>query len=195
MIIQGKSVRRVKKYLSQFNEGECFYVGIRNLNGYSKELKEYGIVGELQEGESFIPRPNKKITTYNANGKVVINKSIKEERTIERPYHIVDWHGKPHSGTCYDTRLCYRRDFISPPEIELTYSNGLLLSPLLIKSSDNEEIITHIVNMYLEMFGLCEILSENFTNKKSINLKRLSWSILPPGSTLGNQLNHMLIQY
>lgn len=181
MIIQGKSVRNVKKYLSEFNEGERFYIGIRNLNEYSKELSEHGIVGDLQEGESFIPRPNKKITMYNANGKVVVNKSIKEERTIERPYSIVDWHGTPHSGTCYHTRMCYRRDVISPPEVELTYSSGLLLSPLLTNNNDSEDMIRHIINMYLEIFGACEVLSENFTNKKIVNLKRLSWDILPPG--------------
>lgn len=181
MIIQGKSVRNVKKYLSNFNEGECFYIGLRNLKAYSNELIEYGIVGDLQEGESFLPRPNKKVTTYNSNGKVVINKSIKEERTIERQYSIVDWHGTPHSGTCYQTRMCYRRDRINPPEVELTYSNGLLLSPLLTNNDDSEGLTRHIINMYLEIFGTCEVLSEDLSNKKSTKLRRLSWNILPKG--------------
>ncbi|WP_371375289.1 hypothetical protein [Sporomusa aerivorans] len=182
MIISGKRIQNVDKYLSEFQEGENFYVGLPDARIYYDELTKYSVLDDLSGTLSFLPRPLKRITDFNANGRWFPEKSLPmEDRTFESEYHIVDWHGTDHYGTRYYTRKCYQRRFITPPEIELTYSNGLLISPLLVYSQDNKNLIKHIINMYLEMFGNCEILAENCTPRTRIRRERLSWTVLPTG--------------
>jgi hypothetical protein len=51
------------------------------------------------------------ITRFNAKGKYYPLRDIpKETRTFERDYHIVDWHGNDHYGTCYVDKECFQRD-------------------------------------------------------------------------------------
>lgn len=182
MIIIGKRIRNIYKYLSEFQEGESFYVGLQNAEMYSDELKKYGLLEDLLATHTVLPRPLKRLTDFNVNGRWVPDRSLPmEERTFESEYHVVDWHGNDHYGTRYYSRECYRRRLILPPYIALTYSDGLLISPLLVYSQDNESLIKHVINMYLEMFGRCETLTEKCTPKKIIKTERLPWTVLPKG--------------
>ena len=159
-MIIGKSIRNVDKYLAKLSEGEYFYIALRDIDSYYENILKYGLdIQTLEEGQSFLPRPIKSSTNYNSNGKIVIDKSIKEERIFERSYHVVDWHGNDHYGICYQSRMCYKRNFINPLEIELTYLNGLIISPILENCEENKDTIKHVINMFLEMFGKCEILT------------------------------------
>lgn len=181
-MIIGKSIKNVDKYLEKLSEGERFYIAIRDIESHSENLLRYGLDTKiLKEGESFLPRPIKSSTRYNSNGKIIVDRSVKEERVFERNYHVVDWHGNDHYGTCYQTRLCYKRNFIKPLEVELTYLNGLIVSPILENYNENKESIKHIINMFLEIFGCCEILTTDFNPKKVKLVKRLQWTVLPKG--------------
>lgn len=181
-MIIGKSIKNVDKYLEKLSEGERFYIAIRDIESHSENLLRYGLDTKiLKEGESFLPRPIKSSTRYNSNGKIIVDRSVKEERVFERNYHVVDWHGNDHYGTCYQTRLCYKRNFIKPLEVELTYLNGLIVSPILENYNENKESIKHIINMFLEIFRCCEILTTDFNPKKVKLVKRLQWTVLPKG--------------
>lgn len=181
-MIIGKSIKNVDKYLANLSEGELFYVALRDAKNYSKNLLKYGLdVKTLEDGQSFLPRPVKSSTKYNSNGKIVIDKSAKEERIFERSYHVVDWHGNDHYGTCYQSRMCYKRKFIEPLEIELTYLNGFIVSPILKNCEKDKNTIKHIINMFLEMFGNCEFLTGDFNTKGTKVIKRLYWTVLPKG--------------
>ena len=182
MKIIGKKIRNVDKYLFQFQEGENLYIGLQSTEMHSDKLMEYGMRGDLLGTHNFIPRPLSQVADFNANGKWIADKSLpKEKRTFESEYHIVDWHGNDHYGIRYHTRECYQRRFIQPPEVELTYINGLLISPLLVYSQENRSLIQHIINMYLEMFGECEILTEKYVPKTIVKTERLPWAVLPKG--------------
>lgn len=182
MRISGKRIRNVDKYLLEFQEGESFYIGLQNVKMYCDELRKYGLIGALSATHTFLPRPLKSVTDFNANGLWVADKSLPmEERVLESEYHIVDWHGNDHYGTRYYTRKCYQRRLIPPSDIELTYINGLIISPVLSYSQDNKSLIKHIINMFLEMFGECETLTEEYTPKKIIRTERLTWTVLPKG--------------
>ena len=182
MIISGKRVRNIDKYLPEFQEGESLYIGIQNADEYSTVLRKYGLLGDFSATQTFLPRPLRHITSFNANGIWIPDKSLPmEARTFESEYHIVDWHGNDHYGTRYYSRNCYQRRFIHPPEIELTYSNRLLISPLLEYSQSNKKLITHVVNMFLEMFGKCETLTKDKCPKIAIRTDRLTWTVLPKG--------------
>lgn len=182
MIIQGKSIRNVDRYVSKLSTGERFRIAVRDIENYEHKLLVYGIdITQLEEGESFLPRPIKSATKYNANGKVLVDKSEKENRVFEKSYHNVDWHGKDHYGTYYQYRLCYKRKLLDPLEIELIYYNGFIISPVLENSDENKNVIKHVINIFLEIFGSCEILTEGLNFKASNKIKRLQWTVLPKG--------------
>jgi len=114
-------------------------------------------------------------------GKEVIHKEMeKESREIERDYHIVDWHGTDHYGTCFQSRMCYPKEYIFPPLARVVLDNGRLCSDLLTKAEPG--LLKHTINMFLEEFGYYEILDKN---EKSIGqktkIKEVLWKILPPG--------------
>lgn len=192
-MIKGKSIKNVEKYLKKLFEGERFYIAIRSVEAYSQELLRYGLdVRTLNNGESFLPRPIKNSTKYNSNGRIVVDKSVKEKREIERKYHNIDWHGNHHYGTYYQTRLCYKRNIIKPLEIELTYLNGDLLSPIIENYKKNQDIIKHIINMFLEIFGQCELLTEDFNTREAPRVRRLAWTVLPKGEYPWNEAKEHL---
>lgn len=182
MIIKGTRIQNVDKYLLELKQGESFYIGLQNATAYVEELEKYGIGTELSTANSFLPRPIKAVTRFNANGKWINDKSVPmEDRDFECEYHVKDWHGNDHYGTRYYTRKCYRRNLILPPEIRLTYIDDLIISPLLEYTQDNKILIQHVINIYLEIFGICETLTENYNPKKITKMERLSWEVLPKG--------------
>lgn len=182
LIISGKRIINVDRYLSEFKDGDDFYVGVNNVDMYKDRFRKYGMPCEVSGNCSFIPRPITKLTDYNANGRWVIDKTLQlEDRTFETEYHIVDWHGNDHYGTRYYSKPCYQRKLLPPPEIELTYTNGMLISPLLTKTEDDNIITKHIINIFLEIFGICETFTENIETIKKIKVERLPWTVLPKG--------------
>jgi len=121
------------------------------------------------------------VTRFNLYGKELIHKEMeKEHREIERDYHIVDWHGTDHYGTCFQNRMCYPKEYIFPPLSRIIRDSGKLRSELLTKA--DVELLKHTINMFLEVFGYCEIVDkdENPIGQK-IKIKEVSWRILPPG--------------
>jgi hypothetical protein len=81
----------------------------------------------------------------------------------------------------------YPREPIKAPNIELLIRNGadnnpLLASPLLTKNVQNMGSIKHIINLFLEIFGECEILQENLMPAFNVQVTRLNWDIFPQGN-------------
>lgn len=67
-----------------------------------------------------------------------------------------------------------------PPLSRIIRDSGKLRSELLTKA--DVELLKHTINMFLEVFGYCEIVDkdENPIGQK-IKIKEVSWRILPPG--------------
>lgn len=62
-------------------------------------------------------------------------------------------------------------------------SNGqkYIVAPECKISFQKPETLLHSINIFLELFGRCEILLENLDGYTIKNLKRLNWKVLPPG--------------
>ena len=135
---------------------------------------------KVEKGIKFVPRPIGPVTLYNAEGKKVVRKDLeKEPRTIEHDFHIVDWHGQDHYGTCYQTRMCFPIERLLPPCKEITIDEIVIRSEILKK----EELvrIKHIINMFLEIFGICEVVDVDLQPISTRIIKNVPWKILPPG--------------
>ncbi len=176
MIINKKRIINLDKYIKELSAIEEFYICVP-LNEENKEkLKE-----KYDEGLEFVPEILGPTTKFNLLGKERINKNKpKKERTFERRYHVVDWHGHHHYGTCYFSRECYQRDKILPPLETIIYDKELIRTNLILKK---EEIrLKLVINIFLEIFGYCEILDKNKNSiSKDLEIKKVEWDILPRG--------------
>ena len=169
MIISRKRIRSIEKYLGFLGESEKIYVSTECPQDLFHE-----------ENVQFILQPCGPITRFNRDGKMVTHKDQqKTSRIIERDYHIKDWHGNYHDGICFESRMCYPREYISPPMETVVIENNSVRSSVVTKGES--ERLLHIINMFLERFGTCEIIDADKNPVLNSNLKVLQWEILPPG--------------
>lgn len=177
MIIKKTRINSIDKYFANVGEDIQLYVSV---HANERNFKKLGIQN-VTDGTRIVPKPFGPVTRFNLYGKEFVHKEMeKEKRDIERDYHIVDWHGMDHYGTCFQTRMCYPKEFIFPPLAGIILDNQKLRSELMTKAE--AELLKHTINMFLEIFGYCEIVDkeENPIGQKT-KIEEVSWRILPPG--------------
>ena len=176
MIIRKSRINSVEKYFANIAEDEAVYVCV---TAHENNLDLLMMKG-CSDGTCVVPQPVGPVTRFNLYGKELVHKEMEmEPREIERDYHIVDWHGTDHYGTCFQSRMCYPKEYIFPPVARIILDNGKLRSDLMTKA--DSELLKHTINMFLEVFGYCEIVDkeENPIGQKT-KIKEVSWRILPP---------------
>lgn len=181
MIINKKRIRSIDKYVDFIADTQELYVYVEANEKNKGILKRKGIIDNYKIGCSIVPAAIGPITYFNTNGKFIIYKDReKEERIFERAYHILDWHGNDHYGTCFQTRPCYPREYVVPPLETITLNQERVTSRILLKG--NKDILKHVINMFLEIFQYC-IIADNkeVPITKDIKVKVVQWRILPPG--------------
>ena len=180
MIIQKERIISIDRYLRFLNETNSFYVCVKKCDDFVKLLKSKNICSALETGKRFVPNVVGASTFYNLHGKKIIKKNCpKEARTFEHDYHIVDWHGQDHYGTCFQTRKCYPFEVLLPPCEYMVFDEDVIRSDELHK--DEKERIRHVINMFLEIFGMCEIVDTGHVPISAGNVRTVEWTILPPG--------------
>lgn len=166
--------------MEQLGNIENFYVCVKNYVQNTDILKHKKICMQIKNGVGFVPRAIGPVTLFNANGKKIVRKDLpKEPRTIEHDYHVIDWHGGDHYGTCYQTRECFQIEQILPPCEEIILDKDVIRSELLDKT--NLERVKLIINIFLEIFGICELVDANKRPVSQRVIKTVPWTILPPG--------------
>ena len=91
----------------------------------------------------------------------------------------------------------YPRTFVSPPSVELTITTNsigdkLIVAPMMPYVPENYERITHSINILLEIFGECEIFTQDLEGIFKAPIKRLNWKVLPPGKYPWEQMRGLL---
>ena len=184
MTITRRRIINPQRYLYALHPGDKFYIAVPlEMEDYPR-LQSYGL---LPESPARIPIPQKAATRMNANGKWKIRKDLpKEERFFEHDYHIVDWHGTDHYGTCWQSRWCYQRELIPPTELAFIIEDGVLYSPLLENADDNKfTCIKAAMNIALEMLGRCEVWTvEHAPVVPPVKQSEVPWEILRPGTRI-----------
>lgn len=155
MTIIRKCIRNPRRYLYALPHGDKFYVAATLSDEDIIRLRQYGI---KPDRTARIPIPRRSATQLNADGKWIKLRDLpKEIRLFVHAYHLVDWHGNDHYGTCIQARRCYQRELIPPAELAFIIEDGVLYSPLLANSEENMDRIKIAMNVALEMVGHCEI--------------------------------------
>jgi len=187
MIIQKKRIHNISPHLSHIKDGSKIIVGIDDPKRLSSTLKNIGFTEPYEKGQTILPASVGPISNYNAEGKNIVHR----DQPMETAYSQVDWKWQEWDGTWHSKIVDrsykrYPRSFIEAPSVELTITESsagkkLLTSPAFDKSEQNKEIITHIVNLFLEMFGEALFFTSDMDAILKIPVKRVNWEILPQG--------------
>jgi hypothetical protein len=190
VIIKKSRIRSIKANIGETKHGDKFIIGMGNIGRYKNILSKIGFTKNLENGESVLPSPLGPISRYNALGKNLVHKN----KPMETAYTTIEWKWEQWAGrgrTEKKSKLVdrpykrYPRTFILPPSVELTISentngNKILITPLFEYKNNDEDLI-HRINLFLELFGECELFNENLDSIIKTPLKRLNWEILPEG--------------
>lgn len=183
--------RRVKS-LARFGE-LSFGMTLRICkNGSDVEpelLQKIGFTAEFNIGETVLPSIVGAVTRRNAQGKIIVDKTQKEECTRMIEWTYKQYAGRDNTREVTDSTVIHykrwRQTLIPPYAIELTVAekNGIkqIVSPIIEYNEVNIEKIIHIINVFLEIFGECEITDINNNPIIVATPVRLNWELLPRG--------------
>lgn len=187
MHIQQRRIRNIERHLHDFKINDEVYIALMNLSAHKPRLADVGFTGGLAVGERVLPATFGPVSRFNAEGK---NK-VRRDLPIETAYRQQEWHWTEYDGTEHSRIVDvsykrYPREFIPPPSKELQViknagGDKVVASDLFKYSTGSMDEITHTINLFLEIFGECDILREDLVPVVPTNVKRLNWKVLPPG--------------
>lgn len=191
MRINKKRIMNVEAYLSAVPAGAEFRL-IADVQSLSEgALERLGFVLPVLDGTSILPQALGPVSRFNADGRWHIRRDLSKE---ERYIRTVQWSWKQWTGRGdYEEhtdfrdihRECYPREFVPPPSLELTYTvnddRELLTSASLTHDAALADLNKHAINLFLELFGYCEIVTSNLTALNPPNVRYANWRLLPPG--------------
>lgn len=189
MLIKKRRIRTLKPFKGVLSKYKNIIIGVPIDTKISKLTSKIGFTSKIENGETVLPSARfGSVSSFNAEGKDLIHR----DQPMEKVYRVGEWKWKQWYGryqTIERTKFVdipykrYPRTFIAPPSIELSVSavqNGLklIISPT-IDVSDEDKVI-HVINLFLEIFGECQILDPKMGEVTSPT-RRLNWTILPQG--------------
>ena len=202
MIIRKQRIRSLASNLKGIRRGETVHVGLVNLSSFVEELERAGFSENRHTGETVLPTAFGPVSTYNAEGK--FHKHTDQPK--ETAYRQAEWTWQEFNGP-YDTversKIVdipyerYPRTFMPPPSVELSVATSqdgskVVVSPEYQFSEENDEIILHTINLFLEVFGECAILDSRFQAPIRARMRRLNWEVLPKGRLPWEQLKQSI---
>ncbi len=189
MYLSKKRVRVLSSVLKTSLPSQGFYISVEISSEKSKAtLKSLGFSDSFKSGDTLLPSIIGPVTKRNAEGEEIKLKHLpKETHYRQALWNWTEFHGKnrvPMSKIVDIPYKKYPRQLISPQSVELTIvqvtDSFRLISPKLSSESD-EKYIIHVMNIFFEAFGECEILDPKKQPLVITPVKRLNWKILPPG--------------
>lgn len=145
-------------------------------------LRCIGFGQTVSVGDAVTPKAIGPVSKFNVQGMDYVHKD-RPMITISHAVMGRDWHGNPiFVDRDYD---CYPRTHIEAPNTELSVirinEREYVATSTIIDEGDNNSL-KHCINLFLELFGECELLDENKkVLDRDVKVKRFNWQILPEG--------------
>jgi len=187
MLIKKKRIRKLEIYLPPVEAGRKVVFGVSSVERFLPIFNRIGFTDRLEGGETVLPSVIGPISRFNAEGKHLIHR----DRPKETKYRMIqwtrtEWRGKGETEDVTDLRDLpykrYPRTEIPAPSVELKVvlnSRGerFVVSPSEVYTPENRLRLLHIINLFLEIFGECEVFHENLDLIVNMSIKRLNWKI------------------
>lgn len=189
--IRNKRVVNIAKRLEGFASGAEIRIVAEVNDRIKAQLRGIGFPEEPSNGMAILPPPLGPVSRFNSQGKWLVHRDQPKELRYMWTVHWTwkQWTGGGDYEIMEDYkdihRMCYPRELISPPSLDLIYteltSGHFIVSKVFINSEDHMDNIRHAVNLFLEIFGECEIVGADLEGVGVIPIKRANWRFLPPG--------------
>ncbi|NMC64289.1 MAG: hypothetical protein GYA55_14085 [SAR324 cluster bacterium] len=196
MIINRKRIFNLKNYLPPVLKGKAIAPFVYHSSRIEERLKAIGFTQDVSHGEMVLPTVMGPISRYNAQGRQIVRRDLpKETASRQVEWHWIEWHGKDRverSDICDLYYERYPRDFLPPPSLELRIvptetGQKIITTTSFIFCDENNESILLAINLFLEIFGECEI-SVDSKYLPCLPQKKLNWTILPRGKRIWPEL-------
>lgn len=179
MRITKKRINNPKKYLSHLTINSEFIVGIP-VTDNQKKINDLWII----DWETYLLSAKLwKANYYNTEWKVIVRKDLPKEvysYEVNRG-PLTDRGGKVHYWTADVSRERYQRELVPPFEVyvriwEVSGRKCLIAETSFLNKTSAYPIIKNTINMFLETFWECYIMSEwyNF-----YEIEKVNWRFLP----------------
>jgi len=192
MLIKQSYIRLTDRYLKNLLPSNKVRIAVEITPELQDALHRAGFSSSLIEGDTILPNAVGNVSRFNADGRYIKLKNLpKELRYITTAeWSWEQWRGRGKTETITESRDiykdCYQRKFIPPPSLELTLLklNGQLftVSQEFTIKQVKPELFKHVINLFLEIFGECEIRREDLSSFTPVSIKKVNWSMLPPGT-------------
>jgi len=187
MRFTGRSKRILESNFFEQYQNQFIFIGIPITPSEISRLKSIGFEN-IEHGATILPSAHGKITRINAHGYYIIQKNLPKETVYHTiPWDHEEWRGRDRERvTSYIDRSYqkYPREFVPPPSKEIfifkTKDRELAISEKLHVTSTSSKDILHYINIFLEIFGYCNIYNENL-EIASVTIKKVNWKIFPRG--------------
>ncbi|PRX20133.1 hypothetical protein BX659_13612 [Orenia metallireducens] len=189
MLIKQTRIINLSK-LSYIDEGEVIRIAIDNLERFKDRVVEIGFKTPIKAGDTILPKTVGAVSNRNANGDYEIHRDQEKETC----YRMIEWTYKQWAGRGKTVEVTdstdkayerYPRTFIPPQSVELTVIEKdkklIIISPEITFNQENKDIIVHVVNLFLEIFGECRVLNNKNQVIKIPEVIKLNWEVLPKG--------------
>jgi hypothetical protein len=191
MYIDRKRVLDVDRYLAGLPANASFRVVVALGEDADIILARTGFGASPASGDTVLPRAAGPVSRFNAVGRQRVRRDLpKENRYVRTVYwRWRQWAGRyryeDHEDFRDQYRDCYPREQVAPPSIELTYveqdGQRWIVSPVLAQRKADREQNKHVVNLFLELFGECELVGVDLARITVPKIKKANWRLLPPG--------------
>ena len=201
MLIVKKRIRSLNSNLPTSLKGKKVAVALKGIEDHKDALAKAGFTDKLGLGETVLPASVGKVSEYNAEGRYEPQKD-KPKETVYRQvlWTHMEWRGPYQEEVTSIVDRPYKRyprKFFPPPGVELTVAESksgdkVVTTDPIQWNAANEESLLHVVNLFLELFGECSVLTGDLADLAAINIQRLNWKILPEGEYPWDKLNQKL---
>lgn len=191
MRIHKKRVRNLQINLPGVENGQelIFVVPIAEVK--ESRLQHLGFPEKIEVGAKILPSIVGPVSRVNAEGSFIRHRDQpKETCHRQRQWHYKEWHGDQQVEKTkivdvpYDR---YPRTQISPPSIELqavvlpTGDLAIAAIGALIFDMADPNRLRHVINLFLELFGFCDVIDKDLLPVGVVPTISLNWQILPKG--------------
>ncbi|MDA9409999.1 hypothetical protein XH80_25635 [Bradyrhizobium sp. CCBAU 45384] len=162
---------------------------IADVSDDARALLRTGFSEDSPDGTTLLPPIRGPVSRFNAEGKWQPDKTKPKE---SRYIRTVRWKWKQWSGRGQTEERedfkdihqeCYPRIVTPPPSVEISLrrleSRILIVSPTI--NVDEAEDLKHIINLFLELIGHCEVAATDLKSLSPPHVQQINWKLLPPG--------------
>jgi hypothetical protein len=191
MRITKKRIRNLELNLPGIREGVelLLIVPLGEVN--TQQLERVGFSSLPRVGERVLPSVLGSVSRFNAEGKILRHRDQPMETCYRQSeWRYKQWHGRDKVEVTEYVDVPYKRyprTLVAPPATEISIvqlpNDEHAIATVGVRRLDleNPDGLRHDINLMLELFSFCEVVSKDLVPTGIAPVISLNWQVLPQG--------------